>query len=408
MNTLHRILLGLLCTPAAALAQTQTPESLDMENGVVSIAENRAFTIRSKDGKFSFKPYLLVNTSFEANYYDDEGLDKAYNQDNVANSGFSINNAVLGFTGRAFGKVDYNLCINAASSGQALLQQAWIDYKARPEVRFRVGKFKTPFSHAYLTTLGETLLPSLPTSLTAAVILPHSLNAVNPNFATGFDLGFEIHGLIKDKWGYEVGLFNGTGINVNTATKTLSDDYHIPSLLYAGRFTFMPKGSMPTTQGNPRMLRSDKLLVGASVSYNVESENESTNDFRAGLEFAWLKNRLYLAGEMYYMNIKFTKRQKIAEAFNFLGGYVQAGYFVTRRVQPALRYDFMNRNGIDTKGFLNMPAVGCNYFLPGCNIKLQAMYQFTGRVKHETQLDRDNDDLGLSTHKGVVTLQYSF
>lgn len=409
MKTIRNIALGLALLPLAAHAQTETAEPhLDMANGVVSISDNRALTIQSKDGKFSFKPYLLVNTSFEVNYYDDEGLDKAYNQDNVANSGFAINNAVLGFTGRAFGRVDYNLCINAAASGQALLQQAWIDYMARPELRFRVGKFKTPFSHAYLTTLGETLMPSLPTSLTAAVILPHSLNAVNPNFATGFDLGFEMHGLIKDKWGYEVGIFNGTGINVNTATKTLSDDYHIPSLLYAGRFTFMPKGSMPTTQGNPHMLRADKMLIGVSLSYNVESENESTNDFRAGLEFAWLKNRLYLAGEMYYMNMQFTKRQKISEKFDFLGGYVQAGYFVTKRIQPALRYDFMNRNGMDTKGFLNMPAIGCNYFIPGCNIKLQAMYQYTGRVKHETQLDRDNDDLGLSMHKGVVTLQYSF
>ncbi len=408
MNTICKTLLGLTCLPASIHAQTTASDTPDMENGVVSIAENRAFTIRSKDGNFSFKPYLLVNTSFEANYYDDEGLDKAYNQDNIANSGFAIRHAVLGFTGRAFGKIDYNLCINAAASGQALLQQAWIDYTVRPELRFRAGKFKTPFSHAYLTALGETLMPSLPTSLTTAVILPHSLNAVNPNFATGFDLGVEIHGLLKNKWGYEAGLFNGTGISVNTATKTLSDDYHIPSLLYAGRFTFMPKGPMPATQGSPRMLHSDKMLVGVSVSYNVESENESTNDFRAGLEFAWLKNRLYLAGEMYYMNMQFTRRQKISEVYDFLGGYVQAGYFVTRRIQPALRYDFMNRNGMDTKGFLNMPAIGCNYFFTGCNVKLQAMYQYTGRVKHETQLDRDNDDLGLSVHKGIVILQYSF
>ena len=58
-----------------------------------------------------------------------------------------------------------------------------------------------PFSHAYLTTLGETLLPSLPVSLTAPVILPYSLNAVTPNIGTGFDLGVEIHGLVADKFG---------------------------------------------------------------------------------------------------------------------------------------------------------------------------------------------------------------
>ena len=105
--------------------------SLDMQNGVVPIADNRGFTLQSKDGRFVFKPYLMLQTSGNFNWYDSEGLDKAYNQDNVANSGFAIPNAILGFTGRAFGKIDYNLCINAAASGAAILQQAWIDYGCR-------------------------------------------------------------------------------------------------------------------------------------------------------------------------------------------------------------------------------------------------------------------------------------
>ncbi|MBQ1969848.1 MAG: porin, partial [Paludibacteraceae bacterium] len=41
-------------------------------------------------------------------------------------------------------------------------------------------------------------------------------------------------------------------------------------------------------------------------------------------------------------------------------------------------------------------------------LKLQAMYQYMGRWGHETQLDRDNDDLGLATHSAMVSLQYSF
>lgn len=326
----------------------------------------------------------------------------------MANSGFSIPYAVLGFTGKAFNKVTFNLSLNAASSGGNLLQQAWFDVKLKDEFAIRAGKFKTPFSHAYLTTLGETLMPQLPTSLTAAVILPHSLNAVTPNIGTGFDLGVEIHGLLGGKYGYEVGIFNGTGASVNTATKTFSDDWHIPSMLYAGRFTWMPKGVMPSTQGNPNRLHEDKIMLGVSTSLNVESESESTNDFRAGLEFAMLKNRLYLGGELYYMNVGFTDRQKIDESYNYLGGYVQGGYFVAPRVQVAARYDFFNRNGLDTNGFLNMPAVGVNYFFKGCNLKLQAMYQYIGRTGHDTQLDRDNDDLGISTHSATILLQYTF
>lgn len=390
--------------PLAALAQHEE----DTENGIVSLAGREGFTIASKKGDFVFKPYLLVQTSASFNWYDDEGLDKAYNQDNVANSGFAIPYAVLGFTGKAFGKVSFNLSLNAAATGAALLQQAWFDVELKKQFSIRVGKFKTPFSHAYLTTLGETLMPSLPLSLTAPVILPYSLNAVTPNIGTGFDLGVEVHGLLADKFGYEVGLFNGTGISVNTAGKTFSDDWHIPSLLYAGRFTYMPKGVMPSTQGNPNRLNEDKLMLGVSTSLNVESENESTNDYRAGLEFAMLKRKLYLGAEMYYMHVGFTKRQKIDQGYHYLGGYVQGGYFVTSRLQATARYDFFNRNGMDTNGFMNMPAVGVNYFFKGCNLKLQAMYQFVGRWGHDTQLDRDNDDLGIATHNATVMLQYTF
>lgn len=390
--------------PLTALAQHEE----DTENGIVSLAGREGFTIASKKGDFVFKPYLLVQTSANFNWYDDEGLDKAYNQDNVANSGFAIPYAVLGFTGKAFGKVSFNLSLNAAATGAALLQQAWFDVELKKQFSIRVGKFKTPFSHAYLTTLGETLMPSLPLSLTAPVILPYSLNAVTPNIGTGFDLGVEVHGLLADKFGYEVGLFNGTGISVNTAGKTFSDDWHIPSLLYAGRFTYMPKGVMPSTQGNPNRLNEDKLMLGVSTSLNVESENESTNDYRAGLEFAMLKRKLYLGAEMYYMHVGFTKRQKIDQGYHYLGGYLQGGYFVTSRLQATARYDFFNRNGMDTNGFMNMPAVGVNYFFKGCNLKLQAMYQFVGRWGHDTQLDRDNDDLGIATHNATVMLQYTF
>ena len=390
--------------PLVGMAQHEE----DSENGIVSLAGREGFTISSKRGDFVFKPYLLVQTSANFNWYDDEGLDKAYNQDNVANSGFSIPYAVLGFTGKAFGKVSFNLSINAAATGAAILQQAWFDVEFKKQFSLRVGKFKTPFSHAYLATLGETLMPSLPLSLTAPVILPYSLNAVTPNIGTGFDLGVEVHGLVADKFGYEVGLFNGTGISVNTAGKTISDDWHIPSLLYAGRFTYMPKGVMPSTQGNPNRLNEDKLMFGVSTSLNVESENESTNDFRAGLEFAMLRRKLYLGAEIYYMNVGFTERQKIDKSYHYLGGYIQGGYFVAPRLQATARYDFFNRNGMDTDGFMNMPAVGVNYFFKGCNLKLQAMYQFVGRWGHETQLDRDNDDLGIATHNATVMLQYTF
>lgn len=398
----------------SGLVQAQDSLRIDMENGVLGIADDRGFTLQSKDGKFVFKPYLMLQTRGQFNYYDDEGLDKAYNQDNVANSGFAMPYAILGFTGKTFGKLDYNLSINAAAKGAEILQQAWVDYSISPAARFRAGKFKTPFTHAYLTTLGETLFPLLPTSLTATTIMPHVLNAVTPNIGTGFDVGVEFHGATSLKrgsqWlmGYEAGLWNGSGSAVNGATKTLSDDWHIPSLLYAGRLTFMPWGQMPMTQGNARMLKGRHMLFGISGGLNVESESESTNDARLGAEFAMLYNRWYVGAEAYWMHVGFTKRQRIDDTFNYWGAYGQVGYFVVPTVQLGLRYDFMDRNSSKKDGFLNMPALVCNYYIPKVHLKLSAMYQFTGRYGHETQLDRDNDDLGISTHHASLQLQFSF
>ena len=407
------IILLIILSSLSIVAQEQ--KGIDMENGVLGIADNRGFTLQSRDGRFVFKPYLFLQTRGQYNYYDDEGLDKAYNQDNVANSGFSMPYAILGFTGTTFGRLDYNLSINAAGSGGNVLQQAWVDYRLSSAARFRVGKFKTPYFHAYLTTLGETLFPCLPTSLTASVILPYSLNAVTPSIGMGFDLGFQFHGKVRlnkkpDSWmmGYEVGLWNGTGSGVNMATKTLSDDAHIPSLLYAGRLTFMPWGHMPATQGNSHMLNGRHMLFGMSGGINVESESESTNDTRLGVEWSMLNGRWYAAAEGYWMHVSFTRRQKIDESYNFWGAYGQVGYFFTKSLQAGFRYDFFDRNGSGRDGFLNMPAAVVNYYVNKCNLKLSAMYQFTGRYGHATQLDRDNDDLGLSTHAATLQLQYSF
>ena len=378
-----------------------------VESGVVSMAGKKGFSFSTQAGDFLFKPYGLVQTSVKFNYYDDEGIDLA-DQDRVANSGFEVGNAILGFSGKAFDIVTFNLALNAAKTGGNLLQQAWFDINMKEQLRVRVGKFKTPYAQAYLVTLGETLFPVLPSSLTTPVNIHESLNSVNPAFATGFDLGVQLHGLLNDKWEYRAGIFNGTGSDVNAAKKTMSDDLKIPSLLYSGRLAFMPKGEMPLHQGDPDDLNNDKIMFATSVSYNVEANWESSNDFRTGFEFAWLKNRWYFGAEVYYMNMDFTERQRNAGAYSFWGGYIQSGYFVSPKLQPVIRFDVMDRNSVDEDGILNFPAVGLNWYAFKSNLKLQSMYQYTGRYNHLTQDARDRDDLGLSMHSVVVMMQFSF
>ncbi len=118
-----------------------------IESDVIPMAGKKGFSVQSRAGDFLLKPYTLVQTAAKFNYYDDEGLDLA-DQDKVFNSGFEIPYAILGVSGRAFDKITFNLTINAAKSGASLLQQAWFDVNLKDQLRFRVGKFKTPYNQA--------------------------------------------------------------------------------------------------------------------------------------------------------------------------------------------------------------------------------------------------------------------
>ena len=380
----------------------------EIDNDIVPLAGKQGIRFQTKAGDFLFKPYMLVQTMATLNHYDDEGLDLA-DQDNVANSGFAIPNAIIGFSGKAFRVVTFNIAVNAAKSGGELLQQAWFDAAVSDAFRVKVGKFKVPFTNGYLATLGQTLFPALPLSMTAAANLNMSINSVPPVMNLGFDVGVNFHGLVKDRFEYNVGIFNGTGSGVNGATNTMHDDRTwLPSLLYAARVAYMPWGKMPTHQGSPDDLHNNKLLFALAANYNAEAEYESSDDLRLGAEVEWLHNRLMLSAEFYYLRMNWTKRMQRSDAFNSWGGYVQVGYFVTPKAQAALRYDLFDRNGTARAGIINMPAVGFNYYFVKCNLKLQAMYQYLGKWGHATQLDRDNDDAGLAMHSATVMLQYTF
>jgi len=402
-------LAGLILLFSVTLFGQEKSPDIDkyIDNGLISLADKDGITWQTKKGDFLFKPYTLVQTRGIFNYYDDEGL-SLDEEDNVLNSGFEIPYALLGFAGKAFDRITFNVALNAATTGSALLNQAWFDINLKDELRFRIGKFKTPFNQAYLVQNGQTLFPLLPASLTTRVNLPYDINSVNPVISTGFDVGVEMHGILQDRFGYQLGIFNGTGISVNTATNSFSDENGLPSLLYAARMVYMPYGSMPDYQGDPNQLNEKHMLVGLSGSYNVEANYESSNDLRAGFEFALLSKRWYISAEGYLLSMDFVERQQQSPVYTFWGGYTQAGYFVSSKLQPAVRIDVLDRNSVDEKGILYLPALCLNYYMAGHNLKLQAMYQFMGKAGHNSTAEANDDDNSLSEHQVCIQFQFAF
>lgn len=143
--TFFLAVLAIAANLSAATIEYKEIDDKFIESDVVRLDEKKGLSIETKAGDFAFKPYILVQTTGNYNYYDDEGLNLA-DQDRVANIGFAIPNAIIGFSGRAFKIVTFNVAMNAAKSGANLLQQAWFDIHANDALRVRVGKFKVPFA----------------------------------------------------------------------------------------------------------------------------------------------------------------------------------------------------------------------------------------------------------------------
>ena len=78
-NRLFAILMAATLS-ATVSAETETEENTDaeqaeapqlnMDNGVIPIADDRGFTLQSNDGNFVFKPYLFIQSTLSYRYYD--------------------------------------------------------------------------------------------------------------------------------------------------------------------------------------------------------------------------------------------------------------------------------------------------------------------------------------------------
>lgn len=375
-----------------------------VESHVVSLVDRDGFRWRSAAGDFEFKPYVLVQTYFQGKYVDNSWLGLA-NQDNVTEMGFGAGNALFGVAGKAVDAVTFNLTLNAACSGPCLLNQAWMDLNAADELRVRVGKFKTPMHWAYQVRAGQAELPRLPASLSAPVVLDFGLNSVAPTIGVGFDTGVMLHGSLGDRLDYQLGVFSGEGSGVNTPTSTLSDSNKLPGLLYAARVAYAPLGRMPLQEGGPGRPRDLRLLVGASTSYNVEANAESSDDLRAGFELAVAKGPFYWATEAYLLRMSFVERQRATPARAFWGGYTQLGYAVTKKIEPVVRLELFDRNSTDSRGVLAIPSVGVNYYLHDQNLRIQALYQGLVRARYATDEEAHRDDNGMPDGTFVLQLQ---
>ena len=153
--------------------------------------------------------YLRLSGYLQGGYRWDENSDP----DNT----FYLHRARLSLTGDiANDKIDYRLQVDWAGSPK--ICDLYFRYKPLKELNLQLGQFKIPFSYEN-ENCGPTTVEFIEYSYITTYLARNNGAYDGINGATGRDIGFQLYGNIFEREGYSilrynVGVFNGSGINV--------------------------------------------------------------------------------------------------------------------------------------------------------------------------------------------------
>jgi phosphate-selective porin OprO and OprP len=206
-------------TPEAELKQ-EDPAAKKKEDSILTAAAD-GFSLRSGDGDFN----LRVGAHFHADgrFFVDDTAD-------VYASTLAIRRARLLFEGTLAKYFDFRFMPDFAGN-RLVLQDVYLDARFVPQIRLRVGKFKTPFG---LERLKQP------------VNISFVERALPNNLVPNRDLGIQVHGDFGDGVvNYMLGVFNGVPDGGS------EDQDNQDSKDYAGRIFVQPflKSEMPALRG---------------------------------------------------------------------------------------------------------------------------------------------------------------
>ena len=147
------------------------------------------FFIKSADGQFSISPYGYLDTDY-----------RAYQGDGAPSDTFVIRRARFGFQGNFGSHFDFAILTDANATTGAIVRDAYLNVRIRPEFQFQAGQFKEPFAQE--TGIGATNLDFVERGL-QSLLYPSPGTAFR---SPGMTLHGDIKGGIVQWW---AGAFNG-------------------------------------------------------------------------------------------------------------------------------------------------------------------------------------------------------
>ena len=357
-------------TVVAAVLQDAGRHTLNLPPGGSSGHDlDKGFFIRSDDGLFALYPDLLFQFRGVVNHRRDA---KAGGDASTEN-GFEIRRAKFGFYGTAFDS-DFSyrfLWQDAVSGGTPALQYAWGQYLfahgiGKGDLGIRVGQFKDVVFKEETTPDRAQLLAerSLVNSLLGGVALGSEVKGVDLLY-TGNDSPLHadllLHdGLKRANTSFDneqpVTTTNAKGV---TTTKNVSTNFGV-----AGRVDYKLFGRWGDGDDFTGVWgRENLLVVGGGVDFTQADHNNIVH-WTADVQYQLL-HRLSLFAAVYGNHTEFRNQTGPTDR-NDIGAQVEAGYFITRSIQPVVRYSItqLDRNfKVGGTGTFHEIAGGVNWFL---------------------------------------------
>jgi phosphate-selective porin len=293
------------------------------------------FFIKSADGQFSISPYGYLDTDY-----------RAYKGDGAPSDTFLIRRARFGFQGNFGSHFDFAILTDANSTTGAIVRDAYLNVRIRPEFQFQAGQFKEPFAQE--TGIGATNLDFVERGL-QSLLYPSPGTAYR---SPGIALHGDINGGVFQWW---AGAFNGRG--GVTANVTNEPDF-------VGRVRFYP-----FRKGKSDWLK--QLAFGGSIDHSRSRGLTGDLSFNAALPDA--AYTFFPA-----LNINGPVERYEGEFTYLKGPFAMRGEYVQMQQQ---RWDI----GSETPGglgFLSVPGVGAKAWNIG------ATYLLTGEKRPENGTPR--------------------
>ncbi len=333
-------------------------------------ASKGGYTIKSGDNSVTFSYFVQLRA-----LYDDReqwDADLAGSGDGVEDGGvasFDIPRARFTLRGTMWKPwlkyaLSYELS-RTSGENSSKVKDAYLEFAAKPMATFRIGQYKVPFGLQEIT--GDQYQQFVERSIT---------NTFDPSR----DMGIALLGITGSKrFGYQVGLFNGSG------ESNRQDD---ESLMYAARIWFDPLGEYVLREGaleNPEknILHVGVAMRGGEVMRGLSSVGvfEDPNDQTAyAFELAWKLKRFFATGEYFLQTTEFANPVAGPDV-DADGFHVQGGWMVLpERFEIGLRYATIDpNNDLDDDSITETRGM-VGWYFKGHNLKIHADF---GQVEYE-------------------------